>query len=133
MFDVIQRNKKLSMLVMLLNSFIFQNGQTVYQTVQMPVAAPAPAAIQTAMIPQVVQTSAGQQIVMQQVQIAQPQIAQPQFAQILMPNGQVQQVQVVQPQQMFSSIAGFPTMQQAIPEKAATTPGSTGTAYKNPF
>jgi len=104
---------------------VSQNGQTVYQTVQMPVAAPAPAAIQTAMIPQVVQTSAGQQIVMQQVQIAQPQIAQPQFAQILMPNGQVQQVQVVQPQQMFSSIAGFPTMQQAIPEKAATTPGST--------
>ena len=110
--------------------FFFQNGQTVYQTVQMPVAAPAPAAIQTAMIPQVVQTSAGQQIVMQQVQIAQPQIAQPQFAQILMPNGQVQQVQVVQPQQMFSSIAGFPTMQQAIPEKATNNaPGSTGTVF----
>jgi len=105
---------------------VSQNGQTVYQTVQMPMAAPAPQQIQTAMIPQVIQTAAGQQIVMQQVQIAQPQIAQPQFAQILMPNGQIQQVQVVQPQQMLN-FAGFPGMQQAtqIQEKANVTAGST--------
>ena len=106
---------------------MFQNGQTVYQTVQMPMAAPQQQ-IQTAMIPQVIQTAAGQQIVMQQVQIAQPQMAQPQFAQILMPNGQIQQVQVVQPQQMLN-FAGFPGMQQAtqIQEKANVTAGSTGT------
>ena len=93
----------------------------------MPMAAPAPQQIQTAMIPQVIQTAAGQQIVMQQVQIAQPQIQQPQFAQILMPNGQIQQVQVVQPQQMLN-FAGFPGMQQAtqIQEKANVTAGSTG-------
>ena len=111
---------------------MFQNGQTVYQTVQMPMAAPAPQQIQTAMIPQVIQTAAGQQIVMQQVQIAQPQIAQPQFAQILMPNGQIQQVQVVQPQQMLN-FAGFPGMQQAtqIQEKANVTAGSTGTQCFN--
>ena len=79
---------------------MFQNGQTVYQTVQ--------------------------------VQIAQPQIAQPQFAQILMPNGQIQQVQVVQPQQMLN-FAGFPGMQQAtqIQEKANVTAGSTGTQCFN--
>ena len=75
---------------------MFQNGQTVYQTVQMPLAAPDP----------------------QQIQ----------FAQILMPNGQIQQVQVVQPQQMLN-LAGFPGMQQAtqIQEKTNVTVGSTGT------
>ena len=91
---------------------VSQNGQTVYQTVQMPVAAQT---IQTAMIPQVIQTASGQQqIVMQQVQIAQPQIAQqPQFAQILMPNGQIQQVPVVQPQ-MLGGLGGIqiPAQQQ---------------------
>ncbi len=107
---------------------VSQNGQTVYQTVQMPMAT-APA-IQTAIVPQVVQTSAGQQIVMQQVQIVQPQIAQPQFAQILMPNGQLQQVQVVQPQQMFTSIgAGFPQMQQ-IPIQAAVASSNTNTGVQ---
>ncbi len=81
----------------------------------MPMAAPAPA-VQTAMIPQVVQTSQGQQIVMQQVQIVQPQIQQPQFAQIMMPNGQLQQVQVVQPQQMIGLGAAMPQ------QVAAATP-----------
>ena len=75
---------------------MFQNGQTVYQTVQ--------------------------------VQIAQPEIAQPQFAQVLLPNGKIEQVQVVQPQQILN-LAGFPGMQQAtqIQEKANVTAGSTGT------
>ena len=75
---------------------MFQNGQTVYQTVQ--------------------------------VQIAQPEIAQPQFAQVLLPNGQIQQIQVVQPQQILN-LAGFPGMQQAtkIQEKANVTAGSAGT------
>ena len=79
---------------------MFQNGQTVYQTVQ--------------------------------VQIAQPEIAQPQFAQVLMPDGQIQQIQVVQPQQILN-LAGFPGMQQAtqIQEKANVTAGSTGTQCFN--
>ena len=98
---------------------VSQNGQTVYQTVQMPIAAQA---IQTAMIPQVVQTSAGQQIVMQQVQIAQPQIAQPQFASILMPNGQIQQVPVVQPQ-MLGGIGGIQIPQQQQIAIQTTTGG----------
>ena len=82
---------------------MFQNGQTVYQTVQ--------------------------------VQIAQPEIAQPQFAQVLLPNGQIQQIQVVQPQQMLNvaGFPGFPEMQQAtqIQEKANVTAGSTGTQCFN--
>ena len=55
----------------------------------MPMAAPAPQQIQTAMIPQVIQTAAGQQIVMQQVQIAQHQIAQPQSAHWALEFGQI--------------------------------------------
>ena len=79
---------------------VSQNGQTVLQTVQVPVQTmAAPAATPTyAQIPQIVQTSSGQQIVMQQVQIAQPQQAiqpAPQFAQIITPTGQIQQVQVL--------------------------------------
>ena len=77
---------------------VSQNGQTVLQTVQMPVQTmAAPAAPTYAQIPQIVQTSSGQQIVMQQVQIAQPQqaIQAPQFAQIITPTGQIQQVQVL--------------------------------------
>ena len=79
---------------------VSQNGQTVLQTVQVPVqtmATPAPAPT-VAQIPQIIQTSSGQQIVMQQVQIAQPQQqiqATPQFAQIITPTGQIQQVQVL--------------------------------------
>ena len=91
----------------------------------MPMAV-APPAVQTAMIPQVIQTSSGQQIVMQQVQIAQPQVQQ-QFAQIMMPNGQLQQVQVIQPQQMFGAIGGIP---QQIPIQTATAsiaPATTST------
>lgn len=68
---------------------VSQNGQTVYQTIQVPVQNMAAT---TALIPQVVQTSAGQQIIMQQV--IQPQM-QPQFAQIVTPNGQIQHVQVL--------------------------------------
>ena len=64
--------------------------------------------------------------------IAQPEIAQPQFAQIMMPDGQIQQIQVVQPQQILN-LAGFPGMQQAtqIQEKANVTAGSTGTQCFN--
>lgn len=59
-----------------------QNGQTVYQTVQMQ--------IPVQQMPQaIVQTSMGQQLVMQ------PQQFQPQMAQILTPNGQLQQVQIL--------------------------------------
>ena len=107
---------------------VSQNGQTVYQTVQMPVAAQT---IQTAMIPQVIQTASGQQqIVMQQVQIAQPQIAQqPQFAQILMPNGQIQQVPVVQPQ-MLGGIGGIqiPAQQQIAIQQQQSTSSAGGSA-----
>ncbi len=110
------------------------NGQTVYQTMQMPMAAAAPAAPQvtTQLVPQVVQTSSGQQqIVMQQVAVQQPQPAQfqqPQFAQVLMPGGQIQQVQVLgMPGQagqvmaaggmQFATPASFPVQiqQQAAP------------------
>lgn len=70
---------------------VSQNGQTVYQTVQMQMPVQGMQAA-TAVIPQIVQTSAGQQIVMQQVM--QPQF-QPQMAQVLTPNGQIQQVQVI--------------------------------------
>ena len=92
----------------------------------MPVAAQA---IQTAMIPQVIQTSAGQQIVMQQVHIAQPQIAQPQYAQILMPNGQIQQVPVVQPQQMLGGLGGIQIQQpQQIAIQTSTGTLTTSTA-----
>ena len=107
---------------------VSQNGQTVYQTVQMPVAAQT---IQTAMIPQVIQTASGQQqIVMQQVQIAQPQIAQqPQFAQILMPNGQIQQVPVVQPQ-MLGGIGGIqiPAQQQIAIQQQQSSSSAGGSA-----
>ena len=69
------------------------------------------------------------------LQIAQPQIAQPQFVQVLMPNGQIQQVQVVQPHeaQQMLNLAGFPGMQRAtqIQEKANVTAGSTGTQCFN--
>merc|ERR1719192_2893274 len=70
------------------------NGQTTLQTVQVPVqiAAPQP---QIQMVPQLVQTSAGQQLVY--AQVAQPQIVQPQLCSILGPSGQVQQVQVLNP------------------------------------
>ncbi len=74
-----------------------QNGTTVYQTVQMQLPVQQPQ-MMTALMPQVVQTSAGQQVVMQQVQVQQavPQFAaQPQFAQIMTPGGQLQQVQVL--------------------------------------
>ena len=89
-------------------------------------AAPAPQQIQTSMIPHLIQTTDGQQIVMQTSTSAQPQ-----FVQVLMPNGQIQQVQVVQPHeaQQMLNLAGFPGMQRAtqIQEKANVTAGSTGT------
>lgn len=52
----------------------------------------------------------------------------PQFVQVLLPNGQIKQIQVVQPQQILN-LAGYPGMQQAtqIQEKANVTAGSTGT------
>ena len=112
---------------------VSQNGQTVLQTVQVPVQTmAAPAAAPTyAQIPQIVQTSSGQQIVMQQVQIAQPQQAiqaAPQFAQIITPTGQIQQVQVlggtsnVAPAgQVIGSIQGIGGIQaMSIPQQLAT-------------
>jgi hypothetical protein len=111
---------------------VSQNGQTVLQTVQVPVQMAQPAAPQYAQIPQLVQTASGQQqIVMQQVQIAQPQQqiqAAPQFAQIITPNGQIQQVQVLggmgnmqQAGQMIGSIQGIGGIQaMSIPQQLAT-------------
>ena len=117
---------------------VSQNGQTVLQTVQMPVQTmAAPAAAPTyAQIPQLVQTSSGQQIVMQQVQIAQPQQAvqaAPQFAQIITPTGQIQQVQVLQglgnnlaaAGQMVGGIQGIGGIQAiSIPQQLGAIPSA---------
>jgi len=69
------------------------NGQATLQTVQVPVQMAPQAPL--AMVPQLVQTNAGQQIV-----YAQAQQAQPQMAMMMMPNGQLQQVALA-PQQQF--------------------------------
>ena len=96
------------------------NGQATLQTVQMPVqvAAPAPAPVQV--VPQLVQTSAGQQIVYAQVAQPQPTVVaaapQPQVCNILGHNGQIQQVQVLNtnPAPVAASFASFPTMSSAV-------------------
>jgi len=96
------------------------NGQTAYQTVQVPVqqAMPQP---QIQMVPQLIQTSAGQQLVYAQV-AAQPQVMAPQICNIMGPNGQIQQVQVMGGNSMLggfqgmSSIGGMMSMMQATPQ-----------------
>ena len=97
------------------------NGQTTLQTVQVPVqmAAPAPQP-QIQVVPQIIQTSAGQQLVY--AQVAQPQVvAQPQLCNILGPNGQIQQVQVLN---NTAPVAGMmPLMQQAGVSIATGQPG----------
>ncbi len=114
---------------------VSQNGQTVYQTVQMQVPVQS---MQTAVIPQIVQTSAGQQIVMQQV--VQPAAAapfQPQLAQVLMPNGQLQQVQVIGGMPATQIPAGLlQQQQQTIPVQlqqqqpvTTTTVATTSTTF----
>jgi transcription factor Sp4 len=120
---------------------VSQNGQTVYQTMQMPVQNMA-AQQQTQLVPQLVQTSTGQQIVMTQV-MQQPQFAQPQFAQIMMPGGQIQQVQLMGMQgqgqvmagagggfQVIGSAGGggFPIQIQQASQMAATSPITTTAA-----
>ncbi len=85
-----------------------QNGQTVYQTMQMQVPVQPQPQMVTAMMPQVVQTAQGQQqVVMQQVQVQQ-QAVQPQFVHIVNQNGQLQQVQVLggMPGQQVMQTAG---------------------------
>ena len=78
-----------------LNSFkqniicLYYNSNLTQVPVQMAPQAPL------AMVPQLVQTNAGQQIV-----YAQAQQAQPQMAMMMMPNGQLQQVALA-PQQQF--------------------------------
>jgi len=96
------------------------NGQTALQTVQVPVQQMAPQP-QIQMVPQIIQTSAGQQLVYAQV-AAQPQVMQPQVCNILGPNGQIQQVQVMGGNSMLggfqgmSSLGGMMSMMQATPQ-----------------
>ena len=100
-------------------------GQTTLQTVQVPVqmAAPQPQ-IQT-IVPQVIQTSVGQQLVYTQL-AAQPQVIAPQLCNILGPNGQIQQVQVINNN---PTISGFQTMNSvAVPMMQATAQTSATTA-----
>eukprot|EP00092_Neocalanus_flemingeri_P027078 GFUD01029364.1.p1 GENE.GFUD01029364.1~~GFUD01029364.1.p1 ORF type:complete len:830 (+),score=148.53 GFUD01029364.1:46-2535(+) len=95
------------------------NGQTALQTVQVPVQQMAPQP-QVQMVPQIIQTSAGQQLVY--AQVAQPQVMQPQVCNILGPNGQIQQVQVMGGNSMLggfqgmSSLGGMMSMMQATPQ-----------------
>merc|ERR1712130_243415 len=94
-------------------------GQTALQTVQVPVQQMAPQP-QIQMVPQLIQTSAGQQLVY--AQVAQPQVMAPQICNIMGPNGQLQQVQVVGGNSMLggfqgmSSIGGMMSMMQATPQ-----------------
>merc|ERR1712106_153521 len=96
------------------------NGQTANQTVQVPVQQMAPQP-QIQMVPQLIQTSAGQQLVYAQV-AAQPQVMAPQICNIMGPNGQIQQVQVMGGNSMLggfqgmSSIGGMMSMMQATPQ-----------------
>jgi len=95
------------------------NGQAALQTVQVPVQQVAPQP-QIQMVPQLIQTSAGQQLVY--AQVAQPQVITPQICNIMGPNGQLQQVQVVGGNSMIggfqgaSSLGGMVTMMQANPQ-----------------
>ena len=110
-------------------------GQVTLQTVQMPVqmAAPAPAPVQV--VPQLVQTATGQQIVYAQVaQPPQPTVVntapQPQVCNILGPNGQIQQVQIVNanPAPVAASFASFPTMSSAVAMPMVAAPASITTS-----
>ena len=81
-----------------------------------------------AMVPQLVQTNAGQQIV-----YAQAQQAQPQMAMMMMPNGQLQQVALA-PQQQFQmpvAAASLPFLSEwsnyralVLPLLATVNPGA---------
>ena len=92
-----------------------------------PAQAPAPAPVQ--MVPQLVQTATGQQIVY--AQVAQPSMVtaapQPQVCNILGPNGQIQQVQVVNanPAPVAASFASFPTMSSAVAVPMMAAPAIT--------
>ena len=97
------------------------NGQTTMQTVQVPVQMAAPAQPQIQMVPQLIQTSAGPQLVY--TQVAQPQVVQPQLCNILGPNGQVQQVQIVNSAPTIPAINGFPAMSSIpMPVMQVSTP-----------
>ena len=114
-------------------------GQVTLQTVQMPVQVQAPAPAPVQVVPQLVHTATGQQIVY--AQVAQPQAnmvtaaPQPQVCNILGPNGQIQQVQVVNanPAPVAASFASFPTMSSAVamPMMAASaiTTATTATTF----
>merc|ERR1712130_23391 len=85
------------------------NGQATLQTVQVPVQMAPQAPL--AMVPQLVQTNAGQQIV-----YAQAQQQQPQMAMMMMPNGQLQQVALAPQQfqmQQLAPVASQQTVQLA--------------------
>jgi len=110
------------------------NGQTAYQTVQMPVQQmPQP---QIQIVPQVIQTSQGQQIVYTQV-AAQPQmVAAPQIANIVGPNGQIQQVQFVGGNNMqhlggFQPMGGLATFVQPAQPPGTGPPTVQGGANTN--
>ena len=114
-------------------------GQVTLQTVQMPVqvAAPAPAPVQV--VPQLVQTPAGQQLVYAQVAQPQPTVVaapQTQVCNILGPNGQIQQVQVVNANPVApvaASFASFPTMSSAVAMPMMAAPAMTTSTTATTF
>ena len=104
-------------------------GQTTLQTVQVPVQLPAPQPQMTAIVPQIIQTSAGQQVVYTQV-AAQPQVVAPQLCNILGPSGQIQQVQVLNNNPTLSGFQTINSVAQCLPvmPQQATAQSATTTA-----
>ena len=105
-------------------------GQVTLQTVQMPVQVQAPAPAPVQVVPQLVQTATGQQIVYAHVAPPPPPIVaappQPQVCNILGPNGQIQQVQVLNANPApVASFASFPTMGSAVAVSMMAAPAIT--------
>jgi len=88
------------------------NGQATLQTVQVPVQMAPQAPM--AMVPQLVQTNAGQQIV-----YAQAQQQQPQMAMMMMPNGQLQQVALAPQQFQMQQLAAASQQTMQLASMAA--------------
>ena len=104
-------------------------GQTTLQTVQVPVQMAAPQPQMAAIVPQIIQTAAGQQVVYTQV-AAQPQVVAPQLCNILGPGGQIQQVQVLNNNPTISGFQTINSMAQCVPvmQASATAQSATTTA-----
>merc|ERR1712130_593455 len=93
------------------------NGQATLQTVQVPVQMAPQAPL--AMVPQLVQTNAGQQIV-----YAQAQQQQPQMAMMMMPNGQLQQVALAPQQFQMQQLAPAASQQTVQLASMAALPAA---------